>query len=431
MKVRFSLSVLSVLSACLIALLSCTVSLATDEFRKLNNEGFEHLRKGEYARAIQSFDESLRLNPDYAIAYGNRGITYFILGRFSEALNDFEQCRKLLPHSDVALKVYLAQARTGKSSLAILDDVTTLDPGSVRANAIAEYYRGKTTSDAVLEDINRRKLPNRKETLCYAYFYLAEGVLLKGDRAEAMRLLQLSVGTGVKDVPEYVWAKGELENLQAGNAAQTNGRQLESAPTKGAVSSADVGTENTAGAEKNSQVDTPSVSEAAGVVELPGSVEGNIYRNPAIGIELIVPEELTFGAPGSRGLTGSEKKLLVVSADSKPHNPFSPRKYIVDEEVKLIVDPLAAYPISERSLDGYMRAASQQVVNTGFKQVDGPSTATIGNVQLLRGNFLQGHRRHTLLVAIHNDYGIALLIASNDAETAERLIKLSVLKFTQ
>jgi hypothetical protein len=163
----------------------------------------------------------------------------------------------------------------------------------------------------------------------------------------------------------------------------------------------------------------------------PGLIEGHTYKNSTIGIELTVPEELSFKPQEVNTFPGTQQFAITVSADSKPHNRFSPRKYIVDEEVKLNADPLAAHSLDERSLDGYMRFVSQAVLRTGFKQIEGPSTATVGDTQFFRGNFTQGHRLHTVLVAIHGDYAISFLIVSNDADTAERLIKSTVLKFAQ
>jgi len=172
-------------------------------------------------------------------------------------------------------------------------------------------------------------------------------------------------------------------------------------------------------------------SVANGVRYDAGFIEGHTYKNSTIGLELTVPEELTFRPQEVNTLNGTEQFSISISADSKPRNRFSPRKYIVDEEVRLNADPLAAFSLDERSPDGYMRLASQAVLKTGFKPIDGQSTATVGDVQFSRANFAQGHRLHTVLVAIHRDYAISFLIISNDAQTAERLIESTVLKFKE
>ena len=49
----------------------------------------------ESKRAIQDFDEAIRLEPQYADAYFNRGIEYEELGRYDRARRDFEKAKKL------------------------------------------------------------------------------------------------------------------------------------------------------------------------------------------------------------------------------------------------------------------------------------------------------------------------------------------------
>ena len=40
------------------------------------NRGHAYINKGDYDRAIADYTEAIRLDPKYAIAYGNRGKAY-------------------------------------------------------------------------------------------------------------------------------------------------------------------------------------------------------------------------------------------------------------------------------------------------------------------------------------------------------------------
>ena len=46
---------------------------------------------GEYHRAIVDFSEAIRLNPEDAEAYGNRGATYCSKGELDKAIADFTE----------------------------------------------------------------------------------------------------------------------------------------------------------------------------------------------------------------------------------------------------------------------------------------------------------------------------------------------------
>ncbi len=55
-----------------------------------NNLGDMHARHGEMEKAIESFSEAIRLNPNYAAAWYNRGNTYKHMNNEEEALKNFQ-----------------------------------------------------------------------------------------------------------------------------------------------------------------------------------------------------------------------------------------------------------------------------------------------------------------------------------------------------
>jgi tetratricopeptide (TPR) repeat protein len=48
---------------------------------------------GQYERAIQDYDEAIRLNPQVAMLYYNRGGSYEALGKTKEAERDFQKAK--------------------------------------------------------------------------------------------------------------------------------------------------------------------------------------------------------------------------------------------------------------------------------------------------------------------------------------------------
>ena len=85
----------------------------------LNNRGSGYQRKQQYDRAIQDYDQAIRLNPNVAIAYYNRGLAYASKDQYDHAIEDFDQAIRLDPsyakafyNRGIAYRALGQQART-------------------------------------------------------------------------------------------------------------------------------------------------------------------------------------------------------------------------------------------------------------------------------------------------------------------------------
>lgn len=62
-----------------------------------NLEGVENLNKKDYASALSAFDNALKLNNNFELAWANKGRTYFEMREYEKALQCFEKWRNTRP----------------------------------------------------------------------------------------------------------------------------------------------------------------------------------------------------------------------------------------------------------------------------------------------------------------------------------------------
>ncbi|WP_454617294.1 tetratricopeptide repeat protein [Bradyrhizobium cenepequi] len=62
-----------------------------------NNRGNAYAAKGDYGRAIQDFDQSIKLNPTYVRAFNNRGVAYLKKGEYDLAIKALDGAIQLNP----------------------------------------------------------------------------------------------------------------------------------------------------------------------------------------------------------------------------------------------------------------------------------------------------------------------------------------------
>ena len=66
------------------------------------DSGNTHIEQGEYDKAIASYKEATRLNPDYAEAHFNLGNTYFRQGELDKAIASYKEVIRIDPNYEKA-----------------------------------------------------------------------------------------------------------------------------------------------------------------------------------------------------------------------------------------------------------------------------------------------------------------------------------------
>jgi tetratricopeptide (TPR) repeat protein len=163
-----------------------------------NNRGLEYdENKGDYDRAIADYNQAIRLDPNYAVAYFNRGNAYFRKGDNDRAIADLTQAIKLDPNFALAYfnrgYVYNEKGDYDRA-IADLTQAIKLDPN----DADCYYYRGsayisKGNYDRAIADLTQAiKLnPNKVE------YYSGRGAVYYSKdnftqaRTDANRALQI------------------------------------------------------------------------------------------------------------------------------------------------------------------------------------------------------------------------------------------------
>jgi tetratricopeptide (TPR) repeat protein len=122
-----------------------------------NSRGNIHLSNRNYDRAIDDYNQTIRLDPKYAIGFHNRGLAYLRKGRLDPAIADFDAAIRLNPKYTAAFvnralayqekaqwdfDAYLTEGVYEDRAIQDLDEAIRLDPN----NATAFRNRGIANS---------------------------------------------------------------------------------------------------------------------------------------------------------------------------------------------------------------------------------------------------------------------------------------------
>jgi lipoprotein NlpI len=179
------------------------------------NRGVAYVNKGMYDRAIQDFDRAIHLKPDDGSAYRGRGSAYYDQGDFKSAAADFASAARLGrgdPYA--AIRLFLAESRIGANAAPRLrESASGLDLEKWPGHVISMYL-GEASPDRVLEAAKRADPKAQRELVCEAYYYIGQGLVVRGQRDKAIGMLQAAVAGGPTSVVEYSGALAELKRLR-------------------------------------------------------------------------------------------------------------------------------------------------------------------------------------------------------------------------
>ncbi|MQL85986.1 hypothetical protein Taro_018521 [Colocasia esculenta] len=68
------------------------------------NRAFAHTKLEEYGSAVQDATKAIEIDPKYSKGYYRRGAAYLAMGKFKEALKDFQQLKRICPNDPDAAK---------------------------------------------------------------------------------------------------------------------------------------------------------------------------------------------------------------------------------------------------------------------------------------------------------------------------------------
>jgi len=82
-----------------------SIKLNPNDAMAYGTRGAAYKGKKDFDNAVADFDEAIRLDPNNAPAYGNRGLTYFAKGDKDQAILDLEMAVKLDPQNSGYCKI--------------------------------------------------------------------------------------------------------------------------------------------------------------------------------------------------------------------------------------------------------------------------------------------------------------------------------------
>ncbi|KAG8659862.1 serine/threonine-protein phosphatase 5 isoform X2 [Manihot esculenta] len=169
------------------------------------NRAFAHTKLEEYGSAIQDASKAIEIDPKYSKGYYRRGAAFLAMGKFKEALKDFQQVKKLCPNDPDAAKK-LKECEKAVMKLKFEEAIATpeserrsvADAIDFRSIDVEQQYSGaRIEGDNVTLDFVKNMLDDFKNQKCLHKRYAFQIVLQTRDMLRALpSLVDINIPDG-------------------------------------------------------------------------------------------------------------------------------------------------------------------------------------------------------------------------------------------
>lgn len=202
--------------------LTASLAKTPDDLALLSRRGDRRVFLGRFAEAIVDFEKMIALDPATDAPHWRLGIAYHFAGRFADSSRQFAKYHAYDDRDrENGIWKFLADARTDPLEAArrAMLPYTRFDREPFPA--LYEMFAGRTTTDAFLADLKTRGLDRDDRVMFFAHYYAGLNEQWLGGRARALELLHAAVanpwGRTAEGGPAYMWqcARLHFEKLAA------------------------------------------------------------------------------------------------------------------------------------------------------------------------------------------------------------------------
>ena len=206
-----------------VATLTKAIEAAPREAELYSQRGDRHLFLGRFADAVVDFEKMIALDPAHDAPHWRLGIAYYFAGQFAKSARQFE---KYHAHDgrdrENGIWKFLGDAKTSALDQARRTMLVYTRFDREPFPTLYEMFAGKKTTAELLADLKARNLADSPRVMFFANYYAGLNEELHGRHAEALALLHKSVanpwGRTAEGGPAYMWQVARLhyEALAAG-----------------------------------------------------------------------------------------------------------------------------------------------------------------------------------------------------------------------
>jgi len=170
--------------------------------------------QGDHVRAIEEYDEALKLDPRHQGALRARGRHLFYAGRFEAAESDYTILLAARPNGYDSIWLSLSRSRRGLDGNAALEEgIAKLKDGEWPA-PILRYLSGRLSREDLIAAMASTDDKKRNSQECEARFFMAARLITDGHDSAARPLLEKARDECPRNYIEYEAALVELAKLK-------------------------------------------------------------------------------------------------------------------------------------------------------------------------------------------------------------------------